>query len=453
MRLRRRFLSTQDHATSVIVDRAVLRRYQWKRAIVTIIAGVTGGIGIGISLSHSGAISARPEVALGLPTVIGLVIALTFVFVPLPEIVRWLTLAAVTGCFLVWQVDLTVELKIVAAVVGVVLSWLVSHLLRFGKGVTGESVRIFRASMALLAIVALAALTFATSSRAEAQSVPPCAADGLSLRVTDAAGFTRAVGDGDEIDIVVPPGGTTVVIDARSTLDYGTVTVELIETAPFPLPGAWLPGAGAGDRVVWVGHLGSGEAPRGRTDPVPLDIRRRSGDLTYSVVSPAHEAPLHLVAGEGTYRATVTDAETGATCFIDARLRIRSSPVTTPIGLGGLGGAIVGLGLLSGALLSGTSPRFGGLAGRVPWRPLGREPGEFGSAERPETTGRVSFDVVRRERVASDARGETWDVTVSLQFDEDEHDVYEVREGVPRLRDLIAFNPVVVFPGAGLPEL
>lgn len=453
LRLRHRLFSTQDHATTVIVDRAVLRRYQWKRAVVTVIAGMTGGIGIGISLSHSGAISVRPEIALGLPTVIGLLIALTFVFVPLPEIVRWLTLATVAVCFLVWQVDLTVELKIVAAVVGVVLSWLVAHLLQFGLGVADESIRQFRASMAIVAIAVLTAAALVTSSRAEAQSVAPCAPADLSVRVTDAGGATRAVGDGDEVDIDVPAGGATVVIVATSSHEYGTVSVELIDAAPIPLPGSWFPGVGSSDRVVWVGHLGEGEAPSGRTEPIPIDIRRRPGDLTYSVASPAHDASLHLVAGEGTYRATVTDAATGASCFIDVRIRILASPVSTPVGLAGLGGAIVGLGLLSGALLSGTSSRFGGLAGRVPWRPFERSPRRFDPAERVVSSSRLSFDVVRRERLRVDASGETWEITVGFRIDEDEHDVYEVEAREPKLLELIAFNPVVVFPGEAIPEL
>lgn len=434
-RIRVRFFSTGNHAVSLIDDPVALRRYQLRRCMVTIVGSISGGVGIGVSLSHSGGLSADTKTALGLPTLIGLTIALVFIFVRLPEVVRWLALLVVAAYFVLWKVDLDIELKLIAAFVGVVISLFLAYVLQFGLGVGKKAAENFYKS---LAAVGLFALSFGAAQRpADAQTGVQCDDEELSLEVQGEVFVETGTQGAEQIPIRVPAEGVTFVMSAKSSSDFGTVTVELLETSPIPVFGSWLPVVGSDDRIVWVGNLGQDGAAKGETGPVLAEIRRRPGDLTYTIRSAAHEVPLQLMAGEGLYRATFADAETGGVCLLHVRVRILASPVATPVGIAGLSSAIGGLALLGSGL--GSAGGLRGLRGRR--NRLWPEP--------PVTTSDTSetFTLTSSEKIGSDAEGDTWEVTITPKIGERDHDLREVDVSEVRFLNLLNFNPVVALPG------
>ncbi|MGH1489200.1 MAG: hypothetical protein ACRBK7_07370 [Acidimicrobiales bacterium] len=420
--------SVEHHPRYVISDPEVRRRYQRRRLLLAVVGGALGGVGVGFTLSHGGLIGTGLTTAAIIPVLLGIAIAITFVLVPLPKIMRWIaTVAVVVVC--IAAMDMKLELQIGLAIIGFALSWIVAVLLQFGIGVTRLTAKDFITSLSgvLLLGMALALGSSLAATPAGAQTLAGglCPAGRLLVEIDGTASAFASDGTGDPLTINIDRDvrQTQFAVSAASDLQRGTVTVELIDIEPFP----FLPTRPV---TVWNADL-QPAASGGSTGPSEVVITRSSQGEGLQIRADAHGADLGLVAGLGHYRATLTDPESGVTCTLDGFLRITASPLDTAPGRAGLVAAIAGLGLAGGALAGGSVRET---------KPLGRLA--------------LPTAAISTQRVLSSGNGSggeaEFDMILQLQASEDDDDVYRVeQQGLGRLVDMVHIGVAAALSGQG----
>ncbi len=406
-RLSRTWLSTRSHPRHAIADKHVLQRYQRNRSIIAAAGTLLGAIGLGVSMSSSGQVDTDPFHAFGWPLLAGAFLALFFIRVPTPRLVRSLIMLGI-GLYLLTALDVPWEWKITMGVVGFVLSWIIAQAIRFWLGVGKHTARGMKTALLSLPLVLATAIVFTDQPPAAAQ-VASCGDGELTLQV-DGQQF------GDErIDVVVENRQTSVIVEAASSLSTGTIIVELVGTEPVPM-------AGVGPQLVWSGQLDP-TADGGATGPQEIEIRRGGRSDRFVVESIHHAESFDLVAGSGKYRATAVEPN-GTTCFVEGWVRIIVSPAATTTGRIALASALVGLAAFGGSVAGGGSP----------------DPDDGF-----QPIGPVSIRATRTVKHSHDTRSETrWTTKIKVRVDEKEAE----REGATWRIEDVSLGKLVRYSGS-----
>ena len=411
VRTRRTWLSTASHPINAIADQKILKKYQFNRVIIAALGTLLGAVGLGVSMSSSGAINTRPVTAFGWPLLAGLALSVLFIRVPTPRLLRTVTMLTL-GLFLLVALDIPWEWKLTMGVVGFVLSWSIAQALRFWLAVGKHTITGMRTALLALPPILVLGLFLIDQPIAAAQG-NACAGGELTLTVDG-----QSFGD-EDIDVVVENRRTTVTVEATSSLPAGTVVVELVETEPVPM-------FGVDPLHIWSGQLRADE-DGGTTGPQEIVVERGGRADTFLVEPANHTESFDLVAGNGRYRALVTDAN-GNTCSIDGWLRIVVSPSATLTGRLALAGTLLGLAGLSGAVTSSGSITGSRSDSGGTFRPIGPV-----SIQGTKTFIRLDDESAR------------WEAIVKVRADEKEVE----REGVEwridhvKLRNLVKFSGTV----------
>lgn len=455
---------SRGRAAAAVVPRSVYWRTQALRGFVAAAGALLAGLGGGLSLSHGGTIGTAWEAAIGWPSLIAVAIAMFAVFAPLPRSVRWLLFGVGTAVLFLLNIDVGWQWQVGFGVLGFGLSWAmaraVRRLLQWYAGLRRS------ASPAVVALVPVLLIMIAfAADPANAQAVAPCDAGGIVLVVDGARHeFSAEVDAAEVIEVEISGDRAEFEVVATSAFERGTVVVELLESRPFYRP-SWsvLPRSLRQDPVVWVGELepttGVAGGTTGRSD---VDIVRAGAFSAFELQSTAHEGPIGIVAGEGRYRATFTDAATDATCFLDGRIRITAGPLTTYGGIAAMFAAVIGFGLSGGAVIAGEYTPAG-----VPRRPL-HPPRGLPRPVRSSPTWSLGSDAATPPRVESlelrsrtadgppaDAGEEqTYEMLLRFTVDvDDDVDVLEVDASATGLLSLVRFEPMLVFSQGGVAEI
>ena len=358
-RLRTRLLSVKHHPSRLIADEDLRRRYQRRRTVIAVIGGLLGGVGVGLSFSHSGVIGASAVAALWLPAVLATVVAVLFVWVPLPELLRW---CAVVGILAVsiGLMEVSPTWRIGLAAVGFVLSWVIAAVLQFGIGVAQITVRDVPKALGSVAILAFGlglfgtALTAADPAAAQVNTpsadAASCPIGRLELLIDGEPALFTTGGTERPVEIELTAGERrTIPVVITSDLDRGTVIVELIDVEPWPL-------VPPGSVEIWSGDLRprvGGGSEFTEESALEIDSDGPLGGL--QLVIPDAGVDVALVVGQARFRATLNDPESGTECSLDGLLRITAPPLTTIPGIIGVVVAVLGLGLIGGSLLGGST--------------------------------------------------------------------------------------------------
>jgi hypothetical protein len=440
--------SVAHHPRYAIADPLVRRRYQRRRSVVAILGGIVGGVGVGLTFSHSGLVGTDVRTAVWLPVLVGVLLAVAFVWLPMPVVIRWLVAAGLVVCTMAFM-DLSLGWQLGLGFVGLAVSWVVAVLLQYGIGVVRITARDFVKALGAVVLIGLAALAAtADPSPAGAQStgesgaegaIGPCPAGRLEIEVDgDRAAFSA---DGSSEPIVVHIDGsreiTTIQVSARSDLQRGTIVIELDGLEPIPL-------LARRPVVVWTGDL----APAGfggATETTDVRIVRPTGRSVLRAEAGSHDADLGLIAGLGRYRATLTDPGSGVACHLDGSLRVIAGPLDTLPGRVGVGAALFGLGLSSGSLLGGSvRPRAAGeLAdGRRDRWPEPRV---------PVPVGRPRVELLEQRKLSPPGQPPLeYELVLQLRMEDREDDVYTAEATGSRWIDSVRFTAAASFSGPGL---
>lgn len=403
----RRLFSTELHPTNVIQDPRRLHSYQMKRLFLTVFGALLGSMGVGFARSHDGAWSPTWEFAVAIPGAIGLLVAIVFVIAPLPEIVR----VIVGGAFTVLLFVVAVQTELLAALAmlagGVVSIGFSAVVIRIKKVLEGAALGFRHAWAVALIAGATAVGSVVLAEPANAQVTEACTDDLVRLTV---AGVEREFGGeaGDPLRVRVEGESVEFSVTGDTSFERGTLFVRIVDVALLPT-GIYRTPVGA---VVWAGEIDGGAI-----EGEPVVIRREG--QTYQIEGGGQDADLGLVAGQVTYRATLSDGS--RTCTIDAVVRIEADPATTVPGLIALAATALGGGLAMAAVAS-ESVR---ILRRYPPRSIAVEAG-------PDTpTGHDQF-------------------LLRIQLEEKDLDEEQLMTGEIRLRDMAGLTVGVDIRRAGV---
>lgn len=394
--IRQRLFSTDEHPTNVIEDRQTLLRYQNSRAVIALVGGLIGGCGLGFSFSMSGAVGVEPAfesiTAFG---VVGMVVAVLLVLYAVWPVVRWVA-AAVLLLVPLLLLDLPLTWRFGLGVLGVGVSLVVASLL-FLISQTARSLPRFARHAA--ALVAAAATVFAVYVPPAAAQVSSCGNTSITITSSNSGASQTWSGGSDEdvFDIRITDEPANFVVTADSEIRNGSMVVELIATKPLSVfqPDEPL--------LVWSEDIVSGASDRGSVGPSTVSFVRRDG---IRFVDESRNIDLAISGGEGLYRITFTDAFTGASCTIDARVRVLSSPLDGPFGK---------------SLTLGTFALLGATVGAIQVRPRRLSPvpdDDSGPADSPEEEIETEPPIAMSGAVRR--------ITVALELDEKEQDLSEL---------------------------
>ncbi|MEM9201044.1 MAG: hypothetical protein AAGC53_05270 [Actinomycetota bacterium] len=351
--------STGNHPINQITDPKILARYQSSRVLIALLGGLTGTVGLTISLSNSGDLDLGTELSgIGLMGVIGMVVAVILVLYPWSNVARWLATVSLL-LVPVLLLDVPFGWRVTLGAVGAGVSIIVARLVFVLTRAAAHLSKLTKAAAATTAIIAAFVIVGDT---AHAQVIS-CANTELTLREADGGGAQTWNGEnGDAVlSIDLTEETKRYLIEAESGIAAGSIVVELVHTQPIPI-------LTPGDAItVWTGDL-LPEGDGSRLEPTAVTFRR-DPQAGLRFIAPRTNVDLQIAAGEGLYRATVTDAITGDVCALDLRIRILGDPLDRPNG----GLLVSGLAALLGAVAgvaNGADPRRL-WKGRWPWPPSG----------------------------------------------------------------------------------